>query len=325
MQLKQIETFYWAARLGSFARAARHVHMTTSTVSMRIQELEGRLGVLLFDRSHRRVRLTPEGLQLLPLAEQMLTTSDRILKTVARSGAISGYVRLGVAEVVALGWLPTLISELRIRFPDIQTEIEVALSYVLEDKLDAGMLDMALAPCQLTPARFAHTSLGGEDFRWMCSPALTGVPETVTPAEFMELPLIVTSREQQLRGSILRWINENRISFRKPTICNTFTIAGKMAIAGMGCAFLPVRLYHDHLRRRELRLVECRPRIERLEHFVVRPLAEGNPVHDAVESLAVTVARLADPDVSLSPPHVVEARRGNSTSGAEQATQVQSS
>jgi DNA-binding transcriptional LysR family regulator len=301
MQLKQIETFYWAARLGSFARAARHVHMTTSTVSMRIQELEARLGVLLFDRSRRQVQLTSEGLELLPHAEQMLATFDRILKTVAKSGAISGYVRLGVAEVVALGWLPTLISELRIRFPGIQAEIEVALSHVLEDKLNVGMLDMALAPCQLAPSRFAHTSLGGEDFRWMCSPALTAIPEMVTPAEFMELPLIVTSREQQLRGSILRWINENHIAFRKPTICNTFTIAGNMAVGGMGCAFLPMRLYRDHIRRRQLRVVECLPRIDPLEHFVVRPLAESNPVHDAVESVAVAVARLAVSAVTVPP------------------------
>src|SRR5690606_29587057 len=111
MYLKQIETFYWAARFGSFSRAARHVHMTTSTVSMRIQELEAKIGVRVFDRSRRRVQLTPEGLQLLPLAEQMLTTLNSIVKTVARSNAITGYVRLGVAEVVALGWLPTLISE----------------------------------------------------------------------------------------------------------------------------------------------------------------------------------------------------------------------
>lgn len=46
----------------------------------------------------------------------------------------------------------------------------------------------------------------------MRSPALTG-PGTVTPADFME-PLIVTSRAQQFRGSILRWINDNHIRFR---------------------------------------------------------------------------------------------------------------
>src|SRR5690606_2887663 len=172
----------------------------------------------------------------------------------------------------------------------------------LEDKLNLGMLDMALAPCQLAPSRFAHTPLVGEDFRWMCSPTLPGIPDVVTPAELMELPLLVTSREQQFRGSILRWINDNHVVFRNPTICTTFTIAGNMAVAGMGCAFLPMRLYRGHLRRRQLRLIECRPPIDPLDHFVVRPLGESNPVHDAVESVAVAVARLAEPGATCPTP-----------------------
>ena len=79
MQIKQIETFYWAARLGSFVKAARHMNATTSSVSMRIQELEVRLGVVLFDRAHKKSQLTSHGLHLLPLAEQLLAASDRIL------------------------------------------------------------------------------------------------------------------------------------------------------------------------------------------------------------------------------------------------------
>jgi DNA-binding transcriptional LysR family regulator len=297
MQLKQIETFYWAAKLGSFAKAARHVHATTSAVSMRIQQLEGRLGAPLFDRSNKKAQLTLQGRRLLPFAEQLLAASERMVKAVAAADTLEGYVRLGVAEVVALGYLPTFLAEFRSRFPGIQLEIEVALSYVLESKLYAGKLDMALAPCQLSSSLYAHTSLGGEDFKWMCSPSLTGIPEVVAPAEFMDLPLIVTSREQQLRGSILRWITENHITFRNPTICNTFTIAGKMAMAGMGCAYLPMRLYADNVRRQHLRIVECRPEIGPLEHFVVRPITDGSPVLDAVESVATFVARL--PAVSL--------------------------
>jgi DNA-binding transcriptional LysR family regulator len=293
MQIKQIETFYWAARLGSFAKAARHMNATTTEVSMRIQELEARLGAVLFDRAHKRAQLTSQGLHLLPLAEQLLAASDRIFKAASPENALEGYVRLGVAEVVALGYLSAFLAEFRSRFSGIQLEIEVALSHVLEDKLHAGKLDIALTPCELSPSRYSHVSLGGENFRWMCSPTLTGIPDIVTPTEFMNLPLIVTSRESLLRGSILHWINENHVTFRNPTICNTFTIAGRMAIDGIGCAFLPMRIYRDNVRRRQLRIIECRPHIGPLEHFVVRPIGEPSPVLDAVESVATIVAREA--------------------------------
>jgi DNA-binding transcriptional LysR family regulator len=290
LRLSQIETFYWAARLGSFARAAKHLNATQSAVSMRIQEIEARLGHVLFDRSQRSAQLTSEGLRLLPFAEQVLGCATRLLQVASDKQTISGYVRLGVAEVVALTWFPAFVEALRERFPQVQLEIEVALSYVLEEKLAAGMVDMVLAPCELSPSHFLHRSLGAEPFQWMCSPRVPGIPDVVTPAQFMELPLLVTSRELQLRGSILRWINENNVAFRAPTICNTFTIAGNLAIAGMGVAFLPLRIYEQHVRDGHLRAVRCTPAIGPLEHFVVRPLAGNNLVHAAVEDVALQVA-----------------------------------
>ena len=51
MNLRQLETFFWAARLGSFAKAAQRLNATQSAVSMRIQEIENRLNTVLFDRS----------------------------------------------------------------------------------------------------------------------------------------------------------------------------------------------------------------------------------------------------------------------------------
>jgi DNA-binding transcriptional LysR family regulator len=291
MHLKQIETFYWAARLGSFARAAEHLNATTSSVSMRIRELETRLGVVLFDRRKKKTWLTSSGMHLLPLAEQLLAASDRIFKTASTAEMPTGYVRLGVAEVVAILYLPSFLAEFRQRYPGIRLEIEVALSHVLEDKLYDGALDLALAPCQLSASRFSHKPLSSEDFRWMCSPALAGIPKVVSPAEFMDLPLIATSRETLFRGSIQRWINENGVAFHNLTICNTFTIAGNMAVVGIGCAFLPMRVYADSIRRNLLRVIECRPHIDRLEHFVIRPLGEPNPALDAVERTAILAAR----------------------------------
>jgi DNA-binding transcriptional LysR family regulator len=61
MTLKQIEAFYWAAKLGSFAIAAQRLHVTQSSLSKRIAELEQSVGATLFDRTNRsaqEIRLT---------------------------------------------------------------------------------------------------------------------------------------------------------------------------------------------------------------------------------------------------------------------------
>ena len=71
-------------------------------------------------------------------------------------------------QVVALGYLPSFLIAFRAQCARIQLDIKVALSHVLEDKLYSGELDVVLAPCELSPSRYSHTSLGREDFRWMC-------------------------------------------------------------------------------------------------------------------------------------------------------------
>jgi DNA-binding transcriptional LysR family regulator len=66
MTLKQLEAFYWAATCLNFSVAAERVHLSVSSLSKRIAELEASLGVQLFDRSGRAAELTPQGEQLRP-------------------------------------------------------------------------------------------------------------------------------------------------------------------------------------------------------------------------------------------------------------------
>jgi len=291
LRLKQITTFYWAAKLGSFVKAAHHLNATQSAVSVRIQQLESRLGTTLFHRAQGAARLTSEGELLLPLAEEVIAATERLLNAARHKEPVEGYVKLGVAEVVALTWLPEFLDALRVQYPLVQPDVEVGLSYVLEQKVDAGEIDLAVLPCQLSASRFAHSSLGRVPFRWMCAASRTDIPHTVSAAEFMDLPIIATSRELQLRSSALTWIRDNQIVFRAPTICNTFTIVAKMAAAGLGVALLPVSLYREAIEQGELRMVNCVPEMQPFEMFVIRPLSSIRPVDLAVEALAVEIGR----------------------------------
>src|SRR3954453_9110689 len=158
MDLSKIETFYWAARLGSFARAAKRA--TQSAVSMRIHALESRLGVRLFDRSQRSARLTPDGVSLLPHAEQLIRASEQMFAAVARPDSVSGYVRVGVAEIVAHTWLPQFLELLREVYPRVRVELDVALWHPTEARLGDGALDMALPSCELPASRYVSVDLG---------------------------------------------------------------------------------------------------------------------------------------------------------------------
>ena len=99
MNIKQLETFVWIVRLGSFAAAADRLYTTQSAVSMRIRELEQDIGIGLFDRTHHKARLTAKGKELLGYAEQLITLESEIRHRIGDPKTLAGVARVGVAEI----------------------------------------------------------------------------------------------------------------------------------------------------------------------------------------------------------------------------------
>ena len=97
MTLKQLEAFYLAATLGSFALAAQRAHVTQSSLSKRIAELEAFLDTELFDRSSKRAQLTEAGHRLMPTAARMLELKEGV------KASVKNPATLGPAVVLADG------------------------------------------------------------------------------------------------------------------------------------------------------------------------------------------------------------------------------
>jgi len=287
---KQLETFYWAARLGSLAKVAARLHATPSAVSMRIQELETQLKVRLFDRSQRTVHLTPEGAALLPLVEDVIRAMNRLTESPGRDvEVVSGYIRLGVIETVALTWLPEFLTQMKTRHPQVQIEVEVALSYILEEKLHRSALDMAFAPCELSTTRFRLKELEHVSFVWVASPRMAELPSSLTPNNVLDVPIIATSHEWQLRGSGLTLLSWNDMRVRHATICNTAKVAAHLAQEGLGVAYVPRRLFENELRLGVLRIVPSRPEPPPLILYSVVPWTKTTLAQNTAEDVARSV------------------------------------
>jgi len=119
MTLKQLEAFYLAASLGSFALAAARVGVTQSSLSKRIAELEDVVGAELFDRSGKRARLTEAGQRLMPVVANMLQLKDSIRTEAHNATSLSGTCRFGISEFGAVMWLPSFVARIRREHPDL--------------------------------------------------------------------------------------------------------------------------------------------------------------------------------------------------------------
>jgi DNA-binding transcriptional LysR family regulator len=290
MNIKQLETFYWIERLGSFSAAAERVFATQSTVSMRIQELEQSLGVKLFDRSHRTARLTPKGKELVPYVQQLIELTAEMQRRITPPESMSGLIRVGVVEIIASTWLPRFIRTLQETYPNILLELEVALSFELTEKLRNGSLDVVFALGRPPGTNYVTESLGSVQLEWMASPAL-GIPEdTVAPRDLQPWPFITLNRQSYHHARIQTWMKENKVRCRRIIVCNSMTVAATLVMAGIGVSLLPPRCYHREVEAGALRIVRTTGAMPSVEFFAMYPLDEFQPLAQLVTALAARVS-----------------------------------
>lgn len=142
----QLRMFVTAADEGSFSAAARRVQRTQSAVSEAILNLEGQLGVVLFDRSGRYPKLTDEGVILLADARAVITNVDAMK---ARAKGIAGGLEAELAVVVDV-FLPIemvaeFAREFRVQFPDTPLRLYVealggAVQPVIDGRVSIGIV-----------------------------------------------------------------------------------------------------------------------------------------------------------------------------------------
>lgn len=290
MNIKQLETFYWAAKLGSFTAAAERMNSTQSTVSMRIQDLEQDFGVELFDRSQRTARVTARGRELIRYAEQMLNLSAEIRDRISAPDTIPGSVRLGVAEVVSVTWLPKLIRTLHERHPKIVLELDEALTEELFERLRAGQLDLILAPGRMPGYSLVTRSLGFVDFAWMASPGLAVPSGRLGPQDLQHFPIIALSPKSVHHAKTEDWFRSRGAFCQRLYTCKSFGVASSLAAAGLGITLLPVEQYRDWIDAGKLRIIDTDPPIAPVEFTAMIAMSGVQPLTELIADLARDVS-----------------------------------
>ena len=120
-----------------FGRAAQRLHMTQPPLTQAVAQLERHLGVLLFDRTRRRVALTAAGAALLPAAHELLARAQRLPELArAAAGGEVGRLRLAFVSTVGFECLPAWVRGFRQLAPQIALELVEATGDVQLLSLD---------------------------------------------------------------------------------------------------------------------------------------------------------------------------------------------
>ncbi len=141
------------ARSGSIQKAARELHVAASAINRQILALEEELGVPLFERMPRGMRLTASGDALITMARRWRQDETRMVAEVRRiQGIHQGHVSLVAMDSHATGVLPTLIDSLNVQHPLVSLSVELSTPDDAETALMTGKADLA-AIFNLAPRR----------------------------------------------------------------------------------------------------------------------------------------------------------------------------
>ena len=130
---------------GHFGRAAEACHVTQSTLSASIKELESVLQASLVDRTKRRVILTPVGIETVERARRILKeVEDLVNFATASREPLSGIIRMGTIPTVGPYLLPKVLPSLRETYSSLKLYLVEDLTHRLIDSLHRGQLDVVL-------------------------------------------------------------------------------------------------------------------------------------------------------------------------------------
>src|SRR5262245_21399015 len=145
MEIRQLRALIAIADTGTFTAAAKRLHVTQAAISMQIRQLEEEVGVQLFIRAPRRVRLTEAGEKLVTHARQILTGHDAaVVELRELSGSVQHRLRIGSASTrISAAPLPAILQELREQHPNTDITVLSGTSDKLVGQILAGELDLA--------------------------------------------------------------------------------------------------------------------------------------------------------------------------------------
>jgi DNA-binding transcriptional LysR family regulator len=144
MDIEFARTFLAVAAAGNFVGAAQRLHVTQSTVSMRIQALESRLGVVLFERGRSGAHLTPAGRRFLRHANTLVRTLEQACHEVGLPAGFRGSLTLRGRIALWDGFLPQWVARMRASHPDISLHLEVGFEEDIMQALVQGTVDVGV-------------------------------------------------------------------------------------------------------------------------------------------------------------------------------------
>ena len=240
MEIKDMRAFYAIVEEGNISHAAQRLDIAQPALSRQMKRLETSLGVQLFERGSRRIRLTDAGRVLYSRVEHILGMVDGTVREITEIGSgIAGSIQLGTITTSGALLLPELISEFHRRYPQVTYQIWEAEGARILELLDNRVIEIAITRTQVDSKVYETIVLPNEPLVVvMNKDQVIGASDSeVRMEELRDMPIIIPLRWQSLFIA-----NCRKLGFDPHILCVSDSIVQDLLLVkrGMGAAILPV-------------------------------------------------------------------------------------
>lgn len=243
LNLEALKVFLAVAEHGSFSEAGRNIHISQPAVSQIIQGLERQLEVQLFTRQGRTAQLTEAAQVLLPMARELIATSQRVEQTMfSLQGEVIGEMNIGCSTASGKYLLPGLISRFRRLYPQVRLNVLVTSRESVINKLISRQAAFGVSSKQIN-----HPELEYLDF--FTDAVILIAPSNhpwarnrkIYPDDLLEEPMILREESAGTREVMMEGLRKHDLS---PEMLNVSMVLGnaeaiEMAVEeGLGIAFV---------------------------------------------------------------------------------------
>lgn len=212
-----MKVFYTVAMKRNFSQSAKNLHLSQPSVSSQIKQLENSLGVLLFNRSTKKVNLTNEGKLLFRNAEQILKLVNQTKNEITLlSEKMNGDLEIGASLTIAEHILPKLLGLYKQQFPQVNVHLkvfnsEIIVKKLLNEEINLGFIESMVSYSNLNQSIFMNDELV------LISSLLfwhryIGSKDQILPKELFSLPIILRERGSGTRQVIEEKLIQNQLN-----------------------------------------------------------------------------------------------------------------
>lgn len=242
MEFRQVQTFMQISQVKNFSKAAEILGYSQSAVTVQVRQLENELGVRLFDRTGKKVTLTPQGKEFLIHANKIIDDMLKAKEAMNDTNELKNPLHIGTIESLCTVKLPEIVQKFRNEHPKVRIQITIDSPERLFQMMEHNELDVIyILDTPRWNKNWIKVMEEAEPVIFVSTPHYKAAEkEEVKIEDILTEPFYLTERNANYRQAL-----EQELALRKQTLspvleCSDTAFIKNMLKTGKGLSYLPL-------------------------------------------------------------------------------------